>query len=338
MYLASCALLEKDRMIQVKGSTTMETGHPSLKIGYLPTIYHTSFILMGTTALDNDGVETEWTLFPSGPDIVNAISSGHIDLGYVGLPPVIIGIDKGVRLACIAGGHIEGTVMIAGKGVRTLDQCAGMAEFLAQFAGGVIGCPPRGSIHDVIVNELLKEHHIEDVRVRNYAWADFLPDALIEGDIAVAAGTPALAVAARRYYDARIVVQPPKLWPYNPSYGIVVTKELLNHEDPLRTFLLNHEEACEMVRHSPRTCARIVAQTTGVVDEGFVEEAYQISPKYCASLPPEYIRSTMQFVEALYSLGYISRQVDETEIFDASLIKDVHPAPPHYESRIQRTL
>jgi len=41
--------------------------------------------------------------------------------------------------------------------------------------GTAIGCPPRGSIHDVIVNELLKEYHIEDVHVNNYAWADFLP-------------------------------------------------------------------------------------------------------------------------------------------------------------------
>jgi len=323
-------------MIQARASMTMETEHPSLKIGYLPTIYHTSFILMGTTILERDGVEAKWTLFPSGPDIVHAMSGGHIDLGYIGLPPVIIGVDKAIRLACIAGGHIEGTIMIAGEDVRALDQCAGMAEFLAQLAGSAIGCPPRGSIHDVIVNDLLKEHHIKDVRVRNYPWADFLPDALAEGHITVAAGTPALAVAAQRYYDARIVVQPSKLWPYNPSYGIVVTRELLNHEDLLRTFLQNHEEASEMIRRSPRKCARIAAQATGVVDEGFVEAVYRLSPKYCASLPPEYIRSTMRFVGVLHTLGYISRRVDEKEIFDTALIKGVHPVPPHYESGIRR--
>lgn len=124
---------------------------------------------------------------------------GHLDIGYVGLPPAIIAVDKGTGLICIAGGHIEGTLMVAGEDVRTVDQCRSMQAFLGQFSGRAIGCPPRGSIHDVIVNELLKEYRLEDVRVSNYAWADFLPDALVEAEIAAAAGTPALAVAARRY-------------------------------------------------------------------------------------------------------------------------------------------
>lgn len=309
----------------------MRNDHYLLRIGHLPTVYHTSFILMGTDLLENKDIETTWTLFPSGPDIVNAMRHGRIDLGYIGLPPTIIGIDKGTRLVCIAGGHVEGTVMIAGESTRALNQCAGMAEFLAQFEGRQIGCPPRGSIHDVIVNELLKECEISDIRVSNYAWADFLPDALIEEEIAAAAGTPALAVAARRYYGAKIVVPPAKLWPYNPSYGIVVVRNLLHHGNTLRRFLMAHEEACEMIRKRPLICARIVSKTTGIVDVEFVMEAYQMSPKYCASLPPEYLRSTMKFVSTLHRLGYISMQLNEGDIFDTSLIKEVHPARPHYE-------
>ena len=311
-----------------------------LRIGHLPTVYHTSFILMGTALLENMGIEVTWTLFPSGPDIVNAMHDGRIDLGYIGLPPAIIGIDKGVMLACIAGGHIEGTTVIARGGARTLDQCAGMAEFLAQFSGRQIGCPPRGSIHDVIINELLRESDINDVRVSNYSWADFLPDALMEEKIAAAAGTPALAVAAQRYYgySAKIVVPPSKLWPFNPSYGIVTLREVLHHGNLLSRFLMAHEEACEMIRKNPFKCARIVAKTTGIVDEEFVMEAYHISPKYCASLPPEYIRSTMKFVRALHTLGYISREVSETDIFYASLINEVHRAPPHYECGIRERL
>jgi NitT/TauT family transport system substrate-binding protein len=90
-----------------------------------------------------------------------------------------------------------------------------------------------------------------------------------------------------------------------------------------------------MIRHHPGKCARIVARTTGVVDAAFVAEAYQISPKYCASLPPEYVASTMKFVNALEAFGYISRRMSETDIFDASLINEVHTAPPHYECGLQ---
>ncbi len=312
----------------------MNPEQSTLRIGHLSTMYHTAFLLRGTDLLEREGLAATWRLFPSGPDIISAMQDGTLDLGYIGLPPVIIGIDRGLSLACIAGGHMEGTVMIAGAGIRTLAECPGMPEFLSQFSGRAIGTPPKGSIHDVIVNELLREHGIRDVAVKNYPWADFLSDAIQQGEIAGAAGTPALAVAARRYGSARLVVPPDRLWPFNPSYGIVVMRRVLENRDLLSRFLSAHEAACELIRSDPRAAARIVAETTGMVDPDFVMETYRISPKYCAALPPEYIQSTMKFVRTLQSLGYISRAIGEDEIFERSLIDAVHPGPHHYDAGI----
>jgi len=293
-------------------------------------MYHTAFILRGSDLLAGRGIGAEWTLFPSGPDIINAMQAGTIDLAYIGLPPVIIGIDRGLPLTCIAGGHIEGTVMIAGESVRVLGECTGMAEFLRQFSGFAIGCPPRGSIHDVIVNELLREHGITDIEVKNYPWADLLPDAVMDGEIAAAAGTPALAVAGRRYSGTRLAVTPDRLWPFNPSYGIVVMKSVLENQEQLRGFLAAHEEACEMIRHDPGRAAEIVTETTGMVDTDYVLDTYRLSPKYCAALPLEYRKSTARFASTLHRLGYTSRTVGEAEIFDTLFIKRIHPGRHHY--------
>lgn len=301
-----------------------------IRIGHLSTVYHTAFLLKGTRLLADRGLDATWTLFPSGPDIISAMHRGDLDLAYIGLPPVIIGIDRGLPLACIGGGHVEGTVMIAGPEVRPLSEFDSMKEFLSQLSGRAIGTPPRGSIHDVIVSELLRENGVSDVTVKNYPWADFLPDALRDGEIAAAAGTPALAVTARRYGNAHIIVPPDRLWPFNPSYGIVVMREMLENKVILVQFLKAHEAACEMIRHNPGEAAQVVADATGMVDSGFVQEAYRISPKYCASLPPEYLDSTMKFVGTLKELGYIQRLICEDEIFDRSLIAEVHPGPHHY--------
>ena len=308
----------------------MTTEFSQIRIGHLSTMYHTAFLLRGTRQLADRGLIVTWTLFPSGPDIIAAMQNGTIDLGYIGLPPVVIGIDRGLSLACIAGGHVEGTVMIADPGTSTLAEAGSMQKFLAQFSGKAIGTPPRGSIHDVIVHELLREHGISDVAVKNYPWADFLSDALQTGEIGAAAGTPALAVTARRYGSAKLAVPPEHLWPFNPSYGIIVMRKMLEKKDLLTRFLTAHEAACELIRHDPATAAGVVAKTTGMVDAAFVMETYRISPKYCAALPPEYVSSTMKFVRTLQMLGYISRQIGEDEIFDRSLIAAVHPGPHHY--------
>jgi NitT/TauT family transport system substrate-binding protein len=309
----------------------------TIRIGHLSTMYHTAFLLRGSGLLADQGISATWTLFPSGPDIISAMQAGRLDLGYIGLPPVIIGIDRGLRLACIAGGHIEGTVIVSGSDTPTLAECGSMQGFLVQFAGKAIGTPPKGSIHDVIVHELLREYGRTDVAVKNYPWADFLADAIETGEIAAAAGTPALAATVHRYGNARLAVPPDRLWPFNPSYGIVVMREMLKKPGLLTRFLTAHEAACEWIRHDPATCARIVAGTTGMVDEAFVLETYRISPKYCAALPPEYIASTMKFARTLQALGYISRPVSEDECFERSLITAVHKGPHHYSAGIVDT-
>jgi len=306
----------------------------TIRIGHLSTMYHTAFLLRGSSLLADRGISATWTLYPSGPDIINAMQAGTLDLGYIGLPPVIIGIDRGLPLACIAGGHIEGTVMVGAEGTPVLTDCAGMKEFLAQFVGKNIGTPPKGSIHDVIVHELLREHGIRGVTVKNYPWADFLPDALLSGEIALAAGTPALAATIVRYGKGRLAVPPDRLWPFNPSYGIIVMRGMLEKKELLARFLAAHEAACEWIRHDPEACAGIVARTTGMVDPAFVLAAYRISPNYCAALPPEYIASTMRFAQTLHALGYTSRQVTQNEIFDTGCIGSVHPGPHHYRAGI----
>ena len=303
-----------------------------LRIGYLSTVYHTSFILKGTGILHDYHVRAEWTLFPSGPDMIHAMQEGSIDIGYIGLPPVIIGIDRGVALRCIAGGQIEGTVLIAGDPVKALQECSGLQDFFSQFQGKAIGCPPRGSIHDVIIHALLEESGMDDITVTHYPWADFIPDALTRGEIAAAAGTPALAVTARRYAGAKIIMPPSSVWPYNPSYGIVLAGEMPGDKDILFRFLRPHEEACERIRHDPRGCAHLVSAVTGMVDPEFVWEAYRISPKYCAALTGEYIASTMRFVRTLHKTGYIQKTVEQERMFDLSLIAEVHSSPAHYES------
>ncbi len=77
---------------------------------------------MGTDWLAAAGIDASWKLFPSGPDIMKAMTDGEIDLSYIGLPPAMIGIARGVPVRCIAGGHVEGTVLVARDRYRGIDE------------------------------------------------------------------------------------------------------------------------------------------------------------------------------------------------------------------------
>jgi len=302
-----------------------------INIGHLSTLYHTSFILMSTDWLEKAGINATWKLYASGPDIVKAFENREIDIGYIGLPPAIIGIDRGVPIICVAGGHMEGTVLIAQKEYRTLSELRDIQAVMRQFEGKIIGSPPEGSIHDVIINNIINEAKL-DIRIKNFPWTDFVLEALIDRDIDAAVGTPSLAAAAVRACEAKMIIPPDQLWKNNPSYGIVIRKELMINPDIIMRFLELHEKASNFIRKKLEEAARMVSTLTGIVDEDFVLDAYRISPKYCSMLSLGFVSSTMDFVPVLYRLKYISRIISHNDIFDFSFINIVHKEPHHYDS------
>lgn len=293
-------------------------------------MYHTSHLIRAQRWLENHlKILPEWMLFPTGPAMVEAFAGGSIDLGYIGLPPAMIGIAKGVPLVCIAGGHVEGTAMIAAVRYQSYDELTSIDLVLKQFKGMRLGSPTRGSIHDVILRNLIEEKGME-IGVSNYPWTDLVPEAIEAGEIEGAVGTPALAVLGSREYGMTTIIPPRHLWPFNPSYGIVVRKELLSERKLLGDFLTLHEQACNQIRLQPEEAAAVVADTVKVVDSSFVKEVFSLSPKYCSALPESYRRSTLAFVSPLEQLGYLTGDLSEPDIFDTGIIDAIHPEPDHY--------
>jgi NitT/TauT family transport system substrate-binding protein len=306
----------------------------SLRVGYLSTLYHTSHLLRQLQWIEKElKVDCRWLLFGTGPEMVDAFEGQEIDMGYIGLPPAMIGMARGVPLVCVGGGHVEGTVMVAGPSFRSLSESDGVRPFLEQFRNRRVGIPAAGSIHDVIFRALLMEHSIAEVHVVNTPWADLIPYAFNKGEVEAAVGTPPLALLCERECGTRIVMPPESLWPFNPSYGIVIRKELLNEESLIEEFLGLHERACNLIRESPERAAQYTVSALPGLDEHFVRGVYAVSPKYCASLPEAYIESTLGFLPVMEQLGYASDLPGPEEIFEPTIIERAHPDPHHYSSR-----
>jgi len=304
-----------------------------LRIGHLSTVYHTAFILMDADWVkERIGIKTDWRLFPTGPDMVKAFFRGELDLGYMGLPPAMIGMDRGLKIKCVAGGHVEGTVLVAKKSFQRLEELETINKVLKQFKGKAIGTPSKGSIHDVIIRQLIDEAGLkQNVAVRNFEWADFILEAMEDNVVDCGCGTPSLAVLASRFLDAEIVLSPKAMWPHNPSYGIIATVQMIKkYPELLESFLRLHEDACNLIRTKPQKAAELAAKAVGIVDKDFILEVFKVSPKYCASLPDKYIESTLSFVPVLQKMRYIYKSLGKSDIFHTDIIDRVHREKPHY--------
>lgn len=309
-----------------------------LRIGHLSTFYHTAMLLMADRGLCSGiDADLQWSLFGTGPAIVNAFEKKEIDLAYIGLPPAIIGVERGVPIICIAGGHVEGTVICSKSQYRGYPECRKLEDILKQFKGLTIGVPGKGSIHDVILQDSLERAGLKGaVMVQNFAWADMVMEALIRDSVAAAFGTPALAVSVKHYAGGKILYPPSLLWPNNPSYGIIVDRQFLALQPGLtEQFLIAHEKATTLLREEPSRAAESIASHVGFIEPAFVLETLTVSPRYCSQLSDQFIACSMDFVNTLRDFGYIRRQLRPDEIFERSLINKVHPEEHHYDSGIR---
>ncbi len=309
------------------------TKKKSLNIGHLSTCYHSNFIIMGDDDLRNDlNMDIHWTLFGTGPAMVDAFRKGELDIGYMGLPPAIIGIDQGVPIWCVAGGHVEGTIMISKKNYKNLSESKDIVGALSQFKGKKIGTPSKGSIHDAIINYYLEKNNLKDeIEVLNYKQAEFIALDMKRGILDAGVGTPSLAVFASTILDSHLIINPNDLLPNNPSYGIFFHEKLIKESPELVLgFLSHHKKASYLLRESPDRAAEIIARTFPIISKEFVKSVLEISPKYCIALSEGYLNSTQGFISTLYRLGYIKKKLKIEEIFNFEFVKEVHPEMAHY--------
>jgi len=305
-----------------------------LNIGHLSTAYHTNYVLMESEDLTKDlKININWILFGTGPAMVKAFNEEKLDIGYMGLPPAIIGIDKGVPIKCVAGGHVEGTIIVARRVYNTIKQLDNNLKMtFSQFKGKTIGVPSKGSIHDVILTFYLEKYDLlDEINVKNYEQAEFIAKDMRDGILEAGVGTPALAVFASTILDSQLIIEAKDLWSNNPSYGIFIHEKLIQ-TDPeiLLKFLYHHKDASHLLRNSPLISAEKIAKTFEIIDKNYAESVLKISPKYCIALSEGYVKSTMRFVKTLYNLEYITRKLKLKDIFDFRFINKVHPEPEHY--------
>ncbi|UCC19000.1 MAG: ABC transporter substrate-binding protein [Promethearchaeota archaeon] len=305
-----------------------------LNIGHLSTVYHTNFILMENNEFKkNFNRNINWILFGTGPEMVRAFRNKKLDIGYMGLPPAIIGIDNGVSIKCVAGGHVEGTIMIAKNEYENLNGLNGsIYDTLAQFRGKSIGVTSKGSIHDVILNYYLKKYGLHNqIDVKNYIQAEFIALDLKQRNIEAGVGTPALAVFASSMLNSHIIIPPEFMWLNNPSYGIFFHENIIeNYPDLVFKFLSYHKGVSYMLRSDPSKAAEIICKNVNVLKVDYVKAILEISPKYCIALSEGYIHSTMKFVKSLFNLGYIKKILLMKDIFDFQFVEKIHPEKQHY--------
>ena len=84
-----------------------------MTIGYLPSDHDAAlFVANSQGEFAKHGVHIKLVQFNNGGDLMTAMASGDVEVGYVGITPVLSSIEKGVPVKVISAAQSEGSAIV----------------------------------------------------------------------------------------------------------------------------------------------------------------------------------------------------------------------------------
>lgn len=217
----------------------------TVKIGYLPSDHDAALFVADAQGLYKDaGIETELVQFNNGGDLMTAMASGDVDVGYVGIAPVLSSVEKGVPVKVISSAQTEGS------GIVVTDE-SGITS-AADLAGKSIATPGEASIQHVLLAYYLKQNglsldDINESAMKVPSMNDALKTKQIDGIITF---QPYVSIAAADEGNT-VLADSEAILPNHPCCVVVASDDFIkNHEDETKTILEIHENATNFINEN----------------------------------------------------------------------------------------
>lgn len=309
------------------------TAGKEVKIGYHPAMCLAAiYIAKDKNLFQKAGIEARIIEYQGGPPMIPAFRGKEIDIGFLGGPPAISAMDKGIDVSIYGFAHMEGSAIIVRK-----DSPYKKVEDLK---GKLIAVPVYGSIQDVLTRITLKLHGLEPLRdvklmeAGELGGVGQLPTLLKRGDVDAYVAWPPFNEIPLVKGFGRALLKPKEMVPHNPCCVIAARNGFVKKNPAL------FEKIMKIIRDAsifslayPNEAARSIQNVVGY-DEEVAKYSLQFAGNYCALPSPEAVKTTMNILKNMKELGYIKSDLSKDRVFNLTYAKAIHPEPPHQPSSV----
>jgi NitT/TauT family transport system substrate-binding protein len=305
-------------------------GKIELRMGYFPNVTH-SQALVGLQngafeeALGAD-VSLEPIAFNAGPEVVEALFAGEIDISYIGPNPTINGYvqSDGEALRVIAGATSGGALLV-------VHPDSGISS-PADLAGKKIATPSLGNTQDVALRTFLLDNGLAsrenggDVEVIPTANPDALSLFLL-GDIDGAWAPEPWATRLIQEGGGEVLIDERDLWPdgrFVTTQLVVATDFLEEHPDVVRNFLEAHVELTEWITANPEEAKGLVnAQIAEISGEPLPDAVIEAAWANFEVTVDPIASSLIQSAADAYELEFLEEEPDLDALYALELLNEV---------------
>ena len=279
----------------------------TVKIGYLPTDHDSALFVANATGMyKNAGIDVELYEYNNGGDLMSAMASGDLDVGYVGITPVIYSMSKGVPVKIVAGAQNEGS------GLLSQDPSV---KSISDLKGKVIATPGESSIQSVLLKYDLKKNglstsDIQSPSMKVSSMSDALKTESIDGMLTY---EPYVTIS-KESNNQTLVENSADILPDHPCCVVVMNEKFLSGKsDKAGKILEIHKNATEKIKSNPEKTVEYLP--SHIVPDSEIEKESLTHIKWVSDLNDTYKENVNNFLKIEQDLGIINETVHQDKIF-----------------------
>jgi NitT/TauT family transport system substrate-binding protein len=299
------------------------------RVGYIPVVGTAPFfVAQGEGWLKQGGLEPAVTVFESGPNMIQALASGTLDIYVAGVAPLAVARSRGIDVRVVASTAIGENVVVAAPSLSKffVPGIAASAAFKAfRTATGKpvrLATQPAGSVPNTTL-----QHWLWEVAKIDKADAEIVPMGIDATQQAILAGAvdggsvrePALTILQSRNSQIKLLAAGEEVFPGQPGTVVAVSGAFATkNPEAVQTLVGSLIKAAALIKSAPDKAAPHVgaALGKGIVDPDLIRKAL-VSPASVFEIDPRKIIEPARAMQAYQvKLGSLDRELPFDGLFE----------------------
>ena len=285
----------------------------TVKIGYLPSDHDAALFVADAQGLyKNKGINTELVQFNNGGDLMTAMASGDVDVGYVGIAPVLSSISSGVPVKVISAAQIEGSGIIVTKNSNINNA--------HDLAGKTVATPGEASIQHVLLSAYLKANAMSLNDINESAMkVPSINDALKTGNLPAAITFQPYVSLGETNDNIVEFADSSEIMPNHPCCVVVASDDFIkNHENTTKDIVAIHKEATTFINKNikdNKTSEIVKLLPKDIVANEDAEVKSLESFPFISGLDDAYKADVDAFQQAEVGLGILNKTISHEDLY-----------------------